>query len=211
MKIRTLLILLLAFTFASLSWASEADDILKKSGDRFQKFPHWSLKFSVELRMSGSNEVAGGYQGELLLGRGDHFRLSLPGQVYSSDGITLWQYSQAQKQVMIKNLADLQGGMHPSEALFRYLKCKPISMTRITADGIPVYALKLDPAGQVKSFVSMEVWLRQSDETPVKIVTVDRTGTSTTYHISNLQKNSVTTDADFRFETPKGVEEVDMR
>jgi outer membrane lipoprotein-sorting protein len=63
----------------------------------------------------------------------------------------------------------------------------------------------------VKSIVSMEVWLKDSDQTPVKVVTVDKTGSSMIYQVSNLRKNPSLGDKDFHFSAPAGAEEIDMR
>ena len=84
-------------------------------------------------------------------------------------------------------------------------------MTKQTEQGVPVYVMKLDPQAQVKNFVSMEVWLKVSDQSPVRLITTDRTGSTATYLITNMQANPPLTDADFKFVTPKGAEEIDMR
>lgn len=206
---RRMAILGLLFS-AMFTWAGEADNVLHQSGERFKSAKYWTLNFNMSVG-SASTGTKSGYKGELLLGPNDKFRLKVPGQQYTSDGLTLWQYVVAQKQVMVKNVADLQGALHPSEALFRYLKCKPISMTKQTQQGIAIYVMKLDPTGQVKGFTGMEVWLKVSDQTPIRLTTTDRTGTTATYDISDLTPNPPLKDADFKFVTPEGVEEIDMR
>ncbi|HSQ42841.1 MAG TPA: outer membrane lipoprotein carrier protein LolA [Fibrobacteraceae bacterium] len=155
--------------------------------------------------------IQSSYQGSLSLGNGDRFHLRLPGQEICSDGATLWQYSVTQHQVLIKNSADMEGGLHPSEMLFRYLRCKPMNIRQDKFQGVPVHILELDASQQIKSLTSMEVWLKDSDQTPVKLITVDKTGSSVIYSISNLRKNSTLNDQTFQFQAPAGVEEIDMR
>ena len=192
------------------AWCGEAEDFLAKSEERFKGAKEWSLDFQVELRMDKATETSG-YKGSLLIGANDRFRLDVPGQTIASDGMTLWQFSKAQKQVMVKNVADMEGGMHPSEVLFRYLRCKPLAIEAKQLQGVQVHVIKLDPTGQVKGFRSMEVWLKDSDQTPAKLVTVDLGGTTATYLITNLRKNPSVQESDFRFVAPAGVEEIDMR
>ena len=196
--------------FALQLWAAPADDLLRKSGEKFHSAKYWSLHFSVEASLAKEKKSAQ-YAGDLLLGPEDRFHLTIPGQEYVSDGATLWQFNQAQKQVMVKNVADLQGALHPSEALFRYLKCKPISVKTGTDNNEPLQIIQLDPKGQVKGFTAMEVWLKKSDLTPVRLITTDNTGTISIYRITNLLANPPLQDKDFRFQAPEGVEEIDMR
>jgi len=189
-------------------WAGPADDILRKSGEKIHHAKYWSLHFTMEASLAGKSNS---YTGDLLLGPNDRFHLTIPGQEYVSDGATLWQYNRAQKQVMVKNVADLQGAMHPSEALFRYLKCKPISLKQGTDGKETLHIIKLDPQGQVKGFTSMEVWLKASDLTPLRLITVDRTGTTALYRISELRENPPLQEKDFQFKATPDVEEIDMR
>jgi outer membrane lipoprotein carrier protein len=198
------------FVLVCSSFASEAESILAKSGERLKSAKIWSMDFRVESRVSDGS-VQAAYKGDFLLGSGDRFRLRLPGQHYYSDGISLWQYNELQKQVMIKNSVETDGGMHPSEVMFRYLKCKPLSLSKGVFQGVPVHIIQLDPKGQVKAFTAMEVWLKESDQTPVKIVTTDKTGSTTLYEITNLRKDPNLGDSAFRFVATKDVEEIDMR
>lgn len=201
---------LIGLLFYTWSFSADPVQILQKSGDRFRGAEYWSFDFQMLSFLPGHGDTLR-FQGGLHLGKGDRFHLRIPGQEFVSDGVSLWQYSQAQKQVMVKNVVDLQGGMHPSEALFRYLKCKPVSMRDTVYEGVPVHVMRLDPVGQVKQFTAMSVWLKVSDQTPMRLETMDKTGGMVIYRISNLRRNPPLGDADFRFSAPAGVEEIDMR
>lgn len=205
---RILSFLLLAL-FISIH-AGEGEDLLAKSTERFQSAKIWAMEFRVENRLAdGSVQTV--YKGELAIGSGDRFLLKLPGQKYVSDGITLWQVNDAQKQVVVKNTTDLDGGMHPSEVIFRYQKCKPVRVGKASFQGVPVHTVALDPTGQVKGFKSMSVWLKESDQTPVRIETLDNTGSTSIYEITKLRKNPDLGKDPFRYTPSADVEEIDMR
>ena len=73
------------------------------------------------------------------------------------------------------------------------------------------YHLVLDPAGQLKSLESLEVWLDAVTFSPVRLHTRDVGGNDTEYEISSVRRNPELQASDFRFETPEGVEVIDMR
>lgn len=203
-------LVLFGLILPTILFAVEPAQVLQKSGDRFRGAEFWSFDFQMLSFLPGQGDTVK-FKGELKLGKGDRFRVNIPGQEFVSDGINLWQYSKTQKQVMIKSVMEMKGGLHPSEALFRYLKCKPLTMHDSVYEGVPVHVMKLDPQGQVKQFTGMTVWLKHSDQTPMRLETIDKGGGMMVYKISNLRRNPPLKDADFRFVTPPGVEEMDMR
>lgn len=210
MVLKRFLFLGLTLILSSAVFAGEADDLLKKSAETFRQAQGWSFLFELESGLQGE-APRGTAKGTLIIGSGDRFRLEMPGQQVISDGVTLWQYNPTRAQVLIRNVADQKDNMHPSEALFRYLKCKPISVVKVQMNGESVHHMKLDPKGQIKGYTQMEVWLRSSDLTPIQIVAIDKSGTKNLYRISQLKKNPPLSKDSFRFIAPADVDEVDMR
>lgn len=189
---------------------SEAEAILSKSAVYFREAQSLSFEFKVDVHYEVSDEDVS-YAGDLLIGQSDRFRLQTQGQAYYCDGVTLWQYNESQKQVLIKSLLDLESAFHPTEVLFKYLRCKPISMKSDKWKGKPVYVLQLDPKEYIRAFKAMEVWLNPDDYSPVRLLTVDVTGNKSVYEISKLTRNEKVSESDFVFKTPAGVQEFDMR
>jgi len=201
----------LSISVLSLVHAAESpDSVLALSASTLKSAAVWSLDFQVDVR-DAAGKLQSSSKGSLLLGSGDRFRLRIPGQEYTSDGISLWQYTQAQKQVLIKSLADLEGAMHPSEALFRYLRCKPVALSKAQMQGKTYHLLKLDPAGQMKGYTALDVWLTEDKAMPVQLAMKDGAGSVISYRISNLLKNPQVTDSDFKFKSKGDIEEIDMR
>lgn len=203
--------LLVAFLFcANMAFAISAAEVMQKSKDWFKSSNSWSFKFRAETFLSDS-PTSGVQKGDLLVGDGNKFRLSIPGITFISDGESLWQWNIEQKQVLIKAVADLESSLHPSELLFKYLNCKALEMKDGSWKGKDVYVLKLSPEQYKDQFVEMEVWLSKKDFSPVRLFTIDVMGNSTWYDVSQwkVEKN-VQLDR-FKFTTPKGIDEIDMR
>lgn len=203
--------LLVAFLFcANMAFAISAAEVMQKSKDWFKSSNSWSFKFRAETFLSDS-PTSGVQKGDLLVGDGNKFRLSIPGITFISDGESLWQWNIEQKQVLIKAVADLESSLHPSELLFKYLNCKVLEMKDGSWKGKDVYVLKLSPEQYKDQFVEMEVWLSKKDFSPVRLFTIDVMGNSTWYDVSQwkVEKN-VQLDR-FKFKTPKGIDEIDMR
>ncbi len=193
----------------AVSSAQSADELMAKSKAWFKSSKAWSLKFRLVHEYAGSKDKVS-QSGSLLVGEDNRFRLQVPGIAFYSDGASLWQWNQEQKQVLIKSLADLSGAFHPSELLFKYLNCKAVSATKSIWNGKPVWILKLDPLPYANQFSAMEVYLG-SDYAPLRLITVDSTGSTSWYDILDLKKESNPGDAEFKFKSSPDIDEIDMR
>jgi outer membrane lipoprotein carrier protein len=193
-----------------VSPAQNADSVMTKSAQWFHASRGWSLDFGVILYYADSPETAT-QQGSLLVGENNRFRLTIPGIVFYSDGITIWQWNKDQKQVLIKSVEDLSSTLHPSELLFKYLNCKATAVKKDVWKGQPVYVLTLNPSRYGKQFKAMEVWLSAGDYSPVRLCTTDSMGNVSWYNISNLRRQQKIADAEFLYKHSKDVDEIDMR
>lgn len=213
-KLSTLYIMKKAFLFilslAAFACAMSASEALNKSKEWFGTSKSWSFDFKMMTYLADSPST--GYQeGSILVSDGNKFKLTIPGMTFISDGQSYWQWNVDQKQVLIKAVEDLESTMHPSELLFKYLKCKALSMKEDIWKGNKVYALKLSPKEYGGQFTEMEVWLSQKDFSPVRLFTVDDMGNSTWYDVSNLKVRRDLKTEDFKYKSVKGVDELDMR
>lgn len=208
--LRMLLLTGVLVTVGLASPAKEAEEALRKSAAFFREAKAISLNFRVRIHYEVTGEQAS-HEGDLLVGQGDRFRLRIPGQQHFSDGVNLWQFNETQKQVLLKSLLDLEGAFHPSEILFKYLKCKPLALEREVVNGKNLLHLKLDPKGHITSLTQMSVWLDPANHSPVRMKTVDITGNQSFYEIFRLQRNPPVNENDFTFRIPPGVDELDMR
>ncbi len=203
---------ILAFCAVSLSlvWASPADSVMTLSKKWFDSGKAWAFNFRVRIDYAGSPE-SGFQAGDLLVTQGDMFRLRMTGMAIYSDGKNFWQWNKEQKQVLLKLLEDMESNMHPSELLFKYLQCKPISMKQEKWNNQTANVIVLDASKYDKEFSAMEVWLSAKDASPMRLITEDRLGNVSTYEISNLKRQNKVNKDDFVLKPEKGVDVIDMR
>ena len=71
--------------------------------------------------------------------------------------------------------------------------------------------LTLSPEQYADQFVEMEVWLSQKDFSPVRLYTVDVMKNSTWYDVSEWKTLKNVKPENFKFKTPAGIDEIDMR
>lgn len=193
-----------------MSFAVTAKEAMEKSKAWFKSSKTWSFKFKAETFMP-SNPGSGVQKGDLLVGEGNRFRLSIPGITFISDGESLWQWNVEQKQVLIKAVADLESSLHPSELLFKYLNCEALEIKETLWKGKNAFILKLSPKQYADQFTEMEVWLSAKDYSPLRLYTVDVMGNSTWYDVSEWTTKKNVKKEDFQFKVPKGIDEIDMR
>ena len=204
-------ILMLAVSALAVNaFAAPADSVMALSKKWFDSGKAWSFGFQVRVDYAGS--PATGYQsGNLLVTGKDMFRLQLQGMAIYWDGTNFWQWNQEQNQVLLKLLEDMESNMHPSEILFQYLQCKPISMKQDKIGKKTANVITLDASKYGKDFSEMEVWLSTKDASPMRLVSIDRLGNASNYEISNLKKLDRVNRDDFVLKPAKGVEIIDMR
>lgn len=190
--------------------AMTADQVMEKSKAWFKSGKAWNLDFKVQVFYADSPDIAS-QMGSLLVTDGNRFKLDLAGIKFYCDGESLWQWNVEQKQVLIKAVEDLSSAMHPSELLFKYLKCKAKSLDEGEFAGQKLWVLKLDPSEYADQFTQMEVWLNQKDFSPVRLYTVDPSGNGSWYNIVNLKVMKNVSNDDFKFKPVKGIDEIDMR
>lgn len=202
--------LAILFLCVQAAFALSASEAMEKSKVWFKSSKAWSFKFRAESFLAG--EPSSNIQkGDLLVGEGNRFRLSIPGITFISDGESLWQWNIEQKQVLIKAVADLESSLHPSELLFKYLNCKALSLKEESWKSKKVYVLKLSPDQYADQFAEMEVWLSDKDFSPVRLYTVDVMGNSTWYDVSEWKTLKNVDKEKFKFKSSPGVDEIDMR
>lgn len=207
---RLRLIVMLVALMCAYSFSITANDAMEKSKAWFKSGNAWSLNFRVQVFYADSPDIST-QQGKLLVASNDRFTLDIAGIRFYCDGKSLWQHNVEQNQVLIKAVEDLSSSLHPSELLFKYLNCKAKEITEGVFGGQKLWVLKLDPSKYTGQFAQMEVWLNQNDFSPVRLFTVDPSGNSSWYNITDLKVVKNVNKNDFIFKSMPGVDEIDMR
>jgi outer membrane lipoprotein-sorting protein len=200
---------MMALLWVNISWSLSPREVLSRSAEFHQKLDVVQIQFTQysENTLTGDK---GQLEGDLILGKQDAFILKTPGLELYSDGISMWDYRPQSSQVLIKSLLDIDNAFHPSQILFKYLECEPISAEKIKLGSKEVWKLSLDPKNKIRGLESLIVWIDMKNASPIQIETVDIGSNKARYlirKISNVKKESV----GFEFLAPNGVEVLDMR
>ncbi len=188
----------------------KAEDVLQASAKAYHQVKSAKIEFS----QAATSELTGETQevrGVLWVGQKDAFKLELKGFQLLSDGVNLYEYREQSQQVLIKSLLDLDRAFHPSQVLFKYLTCEPLSMDEAQLDGKILWHLKLNPQGKIKGVQTLEVWLDPSTLYPVQIKTTDVVSNENLYKILKFENLKTPPTDLFEWKQPQGAEVLDMR
>jgi outer membrane lipoprotein-sorting protein len=208
LKIRAIILLTLILFLNGFS--DDAKEILAKSSSYINSLQNFSLDFKVKTVYDVTDEERF-YEGTLTVGQKDRFALRHSEIEFISDGVTIWEHRTKHKQVLVKSLIDLESGFHPSEILFKYLRCTPTQMTSKKEGGSSYYVLTLDPTNQITYLKSMEVWLKSDNYTPYRLKTIDVSDNTSWYTILSFNPNPKLNDQSFVFTPDTNIEIIDMR
>ncbi|MFC1585345.1 outer membrane lipoprotein carrier protein LolA [Fibrobacterota bacterium] len=168
------------------------------------------IEFKADMYWSATEEWNPS-QGKLWLWGKNQFHLFLPEIEVVSDGKTLWKYSRENKQVVVENFEDSGESTHPSQILFEFLQCEPLSLERIREKKRQYYRIVLDASKHSRNFDSLVVYLDPKSHAPQVIKTLDAAENRSIYRIRKMKRDVGFKKKDFVFSIPKGVEVVDVR
>ncbi len=189
---------------------SPADSLLQKAVAYHREAQDLTLAFKAKTYQAAVDKEAE-YSGTLRLKGAGKFRLEIPGTRIVSDGKTVWEHHEANKQVLIKSLDHWDSGALPAEALLRFLDARPLSHEEVREGKTRLHKLQLDPTGKVKNLRSLTVYLRADTHKVHKIETVDLSENTAEYRLTRVEAGTGLKDKLFTYAVPKGVEAVDMR
>ncbi len=207
---RHIIVALISLLLYTTAFSETPKSALDKSSKFFNSLKNFSLAFEVTTLYDITEEKKT-YTGTLIVGQKDKFALDHSEINMVSDGVVLWEHRKAHNQVLIKSLLDLESGFHSSEILFKYLKCKPLTVTEKKEKGNKYFVLTLDPTKHITYLKNMEVWLNGSDYSPYKIKTIDVSDNTSWYTINDFKGNQDIPEATFTFVPKKNTEIIDMR
>ncbi|MCB0722230.1 MAG: outer membrane lipoprotein chaperone LolA [Ignavibacteriae bacterium] len=201
----TLLILLLS---VGATFSQDAQEIIKKTQETYSGLDNAKATFSQSTKYSsGKSENS---SGTLYVKGDDMYRIETSGRVVVTDGKTSWSYSPKKKQVVIDNYKDDKYTFSPNKFLFDYPKEFYSDLEgEANLKGFDCFVLKLTPRnkGTVKS---AKIWIDKNDYIIRKITISDSNG-STTYTLNKITFNPGVSSSKFTFDTPSGVDVIDLR
>ena len=193
------LILLLFSLLSPLFAQKELTSLLKK----IQNDPV-EMEFSLEIYWS-VREKTEKKKGSLLLAGEENFDLTLEKSRWVSDGVTVWQYSEKNSQLVIRNFFDMDFSLHPSTMFERFGSRK---FKEITENDNTILRWSSD---EDLEYRKIDVKLSDDNNRFESILFVDLEDNESRYIFKKMLFLDSVEESRFVFTTPKDVEVFDER
>jgi len=201
-----LLAMALVLTFNTYS-SSDKEDVYNKLAAKFGSAKTFYAKFS----QSGNKTL----RGTITAVRGGKYILEFGNRTIYCNGENVWNYSIADKSVVISKYDRNSGDFRLEDIFFEFLdKYTPAKLTsERSSNGRSSLVLKIEPKVSSNSYsgiASIEIGLA-SDSQTIQFVRVNRAGNVSIWEIQNLIVNKNIPDKSFEFIPPEGVKVIDLR
>lgn len=150
--------------------------------------------------------------GQMLLGKGDQFRITTDDQIIVSDGQTLWTYSKSANRVLVDKVAESEEALLPRQIFFRYTKDFHARLEgEVEIANKKCYIIFFQAENKDVFVPSVRVWVDEDVWLPVKIEQTDLNENKSTYLLNQIQMTDDAPAGSFRFEIPEGAEVIHMQ
>lgn len=190
----------------------DADDVIKKVRKKFKEVDSFLIDFEYQFywRLTKQTQKMGG---RILFKKKNKIRFELGQQLDVTDGSTVWQYSDANQQVIIENLdKNAKSLFLPNYFLYDYLdKYKSELIREESVRGQNCYVLKLIPKTPDDIVQAMKIWVGEKDWVTVRMEYTDLEGNVISYDFVDVKLGAALPDDLFSFEFGSDVEVIDLR
>jgi outer membrane lipoprotein-sorting protein len=189
---------------------TSSEELAQRVEEKYRSLKSLTVDF-VKITRSEIFEAESKIKGKMLLKNPDKFRIDTEEETIVCDGEFVWSYSVENQQV-IKNLADR------SENLFRpnrYLsnfrsEYVPELMGEERVDHTRCFKLLLSPKEEDVFIKRMAIWVDKKKFLARKLEYDDSNDNQVTLIFQRIKTNRKIKDSEFVFQTPPGVEELDL-
>ena len=185
--------------------------ITERLQHRYEMVDDARAEFTQTITLGYAN-VEQSFAGSLVFKKPNRYRLESEHQTVVTDGVTVWAYAPANRQVIVDRYKEQRNSVSPEE----FLLSLPTSyyatvVGRETIDGEASTVLKLLPKDDRSFIRSVRMWLLESSSEVRRIQILDQNETETVYRITSIRLNTNISDDAFTFSAPAGTEVVDLR
>lgn len=216
MKNLTIIILLLAFSgnaFAQKATTDKgAEKLLATISKRYKAFKTMKADFIYAVE-SKADKFTEKQKGTLLV-KGNKFKLDIAGQIIICDNTTIWTYSKDVNEVQISNYNPKETGIRIDDIFTMYNKGFISKIAEEKKEGNKdICVIELAPTNKKKNYFKIKLTVDKTNQTILKSVVYDKSGTIHTYTITNQVPNLKLEDKTFTFDKAKypKVEIIDLR
>jgi len=213
--VKKIIIILISLFTVSESFAQidvKADKLLKIVSARYKKFKTVKADFiySIESQKDKLHEKQKG----TLFVKGNNFKLDIAGQIIYCDNKTIWTYNKDANEVQINNYNPKETAIRLDDIFTMYGKGFFYKMIEEKKDGNREIAIiELTPKDKKKNFFKIKLTIDKTNQSIIRSVVYDKSGTIHDYTITNQYPNLKLEDHFFTFDPKKfpKVEIVDLR
>jgi len=208
-------VLSILFLF-SAAFAVTPEEVMKKVRSKYAAMRSLSASFKQSFYWKLADRRQG-FEGRIYVAGDGRFRFETTGknpQLIVSDGESIWNYSKANGQVIIRSVRKADRDLcDPKGFILRYSeKFRPGLLREEKLGGKKCYLLELTPGDKCDTdFKRVNIWVDGKRWLIVKIEYADLNGNITSYTFSDIRVNPKLKGSLFTFSPPEGVEVIDMR
>ncbi len=184
-----------------------AKKILDAVSAKLRTYKNVEAKFSVKIE-NGAGKNMGLKTGTFYL-KGSKYRITATAQEVFSDGSNTWTLDKAAKECTINKIDPNATTITPQKLFTNFYDKDYLYKLNGTTKGVS--EIELTPLDKTKPIFKMLLYISNNAITSAKFL--EKTGNKYLLNISNVNPNSIVTDATFIFDVKKfpGVDVVDLR
>jgi outer membrane lipoprotein-sorting protein len=148
--------------------------------------------------------------GSMQLAAGDRFRVVLGPTTWVCNGQTVWQYSSATNQVVVKRLLDFDLSSHPSQMLSTFVNGYAYRVLENTEKQAVLF-WEADSTQTASFYRSISLFYDKRKSTITSFAMTDRHGNQSTYQFTKTVLSASMPRETFEFAIPKGAHVLDER
>lgn len=189
--------------------AQSANEVFDKMRNALKKEKSISIAYEQSYKWKSSDSGSKS-AGKLDMQDLIKFRLYTEEQTIVSDGESIWSYTPFTKQVIINRIDKSGGTILPGDFLSDYPKdyrAKLLKEDKFEGE----YLLELKPKESGSFVTAIRIWVDSEDYLIRSIEYIDINQNVTLWEITEINLNPNFDNSHFKFDSPSGVETVDLR
>jgi len=210
------LILGLVASVLSLSVSAQYDpkalEILDAMSKKYKSIPAFEANIACNLT-NDVDKINEEFKGKITV-KGDKFKMVLPEQEVTNNGVTIWTYLPEAKEVNIDNYDPNSEDVNPSKMHEVYKKnFKYLYLQEKPEGGVLCEEIDLVPEKKDAQYFKIKMFINKKEKTIQSFTLFDKGGNKYKYTISKFTPNTKVEDSFFVFDPKKypGVEVIDLR
>lgn len=202
----------LAVSSSGLIAGEDAPSIIKKVQKKFKSLDNLQVKFdyTFKWKLTGKSQSL---QGVMYFKKENNVRYELGQQLNITNGETVWQYSEANNQVIIDKLKPKSKSLFmPKYFLYDYLdQFIAEIISHETIRGREFFVLKMLPKDKDDFVQNMKVWIPSDTWIAERFEYTDLEGNSISYVFTQILADRAMDMKLFDFKTETGMDVIDLR